>query len=340
MIQFHKYSSPDGDAARMAAIAARQFFWGQLSWADLQSRLPQTLPPNFFYAQEIVACLGMERACAFYNLSDEQYFFHLGFNDNNDLLPSFIPTGTMVYQPRDSGFFSVIENIIVAAYVARLSNKALVIDNTYHWWNYEEAFGDIFRNTFGFNLLDKLPNNAQAVHFESMRDFIFKGSEVYLRQFYQFKEAKYKEIEKDIRRYYKGDLFNVSRSGLVFVRGGDKAHVEAPVQPYAHYLHDIEALARRCSRTVVLSDQWELARDVSMGTTATNITPASHAGYHHKYGEKVSCLPILKNYLAIVDCLESVSCPSANLVNAAHWTRSNDTFNYNTYNPVYRYALI
>lgn len=340
MIQFHKYSSPDGDAARMAAIAARQFFWGQLAWADLQTRLPKTLPPNIFYAQEIVACLGMERACAFYNLSDTQYFFYLGFTDNDEPLPSYVPQGVMVYQPRDSGFFSIIENMIVASYVARLSNKTLVIDNTYGWWGYEEAFGDIFSNTFGFNLLDRIPNNAQAVHFESMRDFIFKGGEVYLHQFYQFKSAKYKKIEKDIRQFYKGDLFNVARSGLMFVRGGDKAHAEAPVQPYAHYLHDLDALARRVSRTVVLSDTFELARDVIMGTTATNITPMQHMGYHHKYGEKVSCLPILKNYLALVDCLESVSCPSANLVNAAHWTRSNDNFNYNTYNPVYRYALI
>lgn len=340
MIQFHKYSSPDGDTARMAAIAARQFFWGQLAWADLQTRLPKTLPPNIFYAQEIVACLGMERACAFYNLSDAEYFFYLGFTDNDDSLPSYVPQGVMVYQPRDSGFFSIIENILVASYVARLSNKALAIDNTYGWWGYEEAFADIFRNTFGFNLLDRIPNNAQAVHFESMRDFIFKGGEVYLHQFYQFKSAKYKEIEKDIRQFYKGDLFNVARSGLMFVRGGDKAHAEAPVQPYAHYLHDLDALARRVSRTVVLSDTFELARDVIMGTTATNITPMQHMGYHHKYGEKVSCLPILKNYLALVDCLESVSCPSANLVNAAHWTRSNDNFNYNTYNPVYRYALI
>ena len=336
MIQFHKYSSPEGDAARQAAIAARQFFWGQLAWADLQ--LPEKLPPNIFYAQEIVACLGMERACSFYNLSDEQYFFYLGFVDNDDPLPPYVPAGVMVYQPRNSGFFSVIENLIVAAFVARLSNKQLVVDNTYQWWDYEQPFDDIFRNSF--TLVDRLPNDAQAVHFDAMRDFIFGASEDYLLQFYKFKLMMYGKIERDIRRYYKGELFNVERAGLVFIRGGDKAHAEAPVQPYAHYLHDIDALARRCSSTVVLSDTYTVAAYARAGTAAINITPIDHMGYHHKYGEKVSCLPILKNYLALVDCLESVSCPSANLVNAAHWTRRNHTFNYNTYNPVYRYALI
>jgi hypothetical protein len=336
MIQFHKYSSPEGDAARQAAIAARQFFWGQLAWADLQ--LPEKLPPNIFYAQEIVACLGMERACSFYNLSDEQYFFYLGFVDNDDPLPPYVPAGVMVYQPRNSGFFSVIENLIVASFVARLSNKQLVVDNTYQWWDYEQPFDDIFRNSF--TLIDRLPNDVQAVHFDAMRDFIFGASEDYLLQFYKFKLMMYGKIERDIRRYYKGELFNVERAGLVFIRGGDKAYAEAPVQPYAHYMHDIDALARRCSRTVVLSDTYTVAAYARAGTAAINITPIDHMGYHHKYGEKVSCLPILKNYLALVDCLESVSCPSANLVNAAHWTRSNDTFNYNTYNPVYRYALI
>ena len=324
----------------MAAIAARQFFWGQLAWADLKDRLPQTLPPNMFYAQEIVACLGMERACSFYNLSDEQYFFYLGFLNNDDPLPSFIPTGAMVYQPRNSGFFSVIENMIVAAYVARLSNKTLLIDNTYAWWNYEEDFGDIFRNAFGWKLVDKLPNDAHAVHFESMRDFIFKGGEVYLQQFYKFKLQMYGSILKDIRRYYNGELFNVEGAGLMFLRGGDKAQVEAPLQPWEHYIHDLTELSRRVSRVLILSDEYNAAAYARAGTTARNITPNDHNGYHHRFGEKVSCLPILKNYLALVDCLESVSCPSANLVNAAHWSRSNDTFNYNTYNPVYRYALI
>ena len=340
MIQFHKYSSPDGDAARMAAIAARQFFWGQLEWAHLKDRLPEKLPPHMFYAQEIVACLGMERACSFYNLSDEQYFFYLGFLHDDDPLPSFVPSGIMVYQPRNSGFFSTLENLIVAAYVARLSNKTLVIDNTYDWWNYEESFGDIFRNAFNSKLISVLPNNAEAIHFDSMRDFIFKGGEVYLQQFYKFKIHMYGNILRDIRRYYKGELFNIERAGLMFVRGGDKANIEAPVQPWEHYKRDLTDLSRRVSRMAVLSDQHTTAAYARAGTSAINLTPTDHNGYHHVFGRKVSCLPILKNYLALVDCLESVSCPSANLVNAAHWSRSNETFSYNTYNPVYRYALI
>jgi hypothetical protein len=92
----------------------------------------------------------------------------------------------------------------------------------------------------------------------------------------------------------------------------------------------------------VLSDDYALAEKVAnKESVITNITPREHTGYRHAYGGKVSCKPILKNYLALVDCKESLACPSANLVNAAHWSRADDlAFDYNTINPVYRYALI
>lgn len=336
MIQFHSYSSPSGDADRLAAIAARRLFWGKGDVADL----PATLPKHTFYRQEVVACLGMEHACRKYNLTPAQYDLHVGILPDPDIVPLLVPTGTMLYQPRNSGFFSVIENMIVAAYVARLSNKELIVDNTYEWWNYEEKFEDIFRGVF--TLVDRLPHDAAAVHFDSMRDFIFKASDAYLRQFYSFKLDMYSDIERAIRRYYKKDKYSVEDAGLMFVRGGDKAQVEAPLQPFSRYKEDINKLARRVPRVLVLSDDYELAKDVCKDTVAENITPDYHNGYHHRFGEKVSCLPILKGYIALTDAKESVSCPSANLVNAAHWSRAHNSnaHNYNTFNPVYRYALI
>lgn len=334
MIQFHTYSSPTGDTERLAAIAARRFFWGN----GIISDLPDTLPKHTFYRQEVIACLGMEHACRKYNITPEQYDFHVGILPDHDVLPTFVPNGTMLYQPRNSGFFSVIENLIVAAYVARLSGKELIVDNTYDWWNYEEKFEDIFRGVF--TLVDRVPDNTAAVHFDSMRDFIFNAGEVYLHQFYTFKYDMYCNIERAIRRYYKKDKYSVDDAGLVFVRGGDKAQVEAPIQLWSRYTTDINNLARRVPRVVVLSDDYKLAGDVCVNTNAENITPDYHNGYHHRFGVRVSCLPILKAYIALIDCKESVSCPSANLVNAAHWSRAYSNHNYNTFNPVYRYALI
>jgi hypothetical protein len=48
---------------------------------------------------------------------------------------------------------------------------------------------------------------------------------------------------------------------------------------------------------------------------------------------------ILGNYLSMVEAKINMSCPSANIVNAAQWTR-NDDENWSQANPVYRYLLI
>jgi len=339
MIQFNRYTPADNDPARLAAINARQYLWGQAPLADPPS-LHQV--KNHFYKQEIVSCLGVELACGYYKLTPEQYLTYLGFLEGGDAhaitLP-YIPDGSMVYQPRSSGFFSVIENMIVAAYVARLNNKELLIDNTYAWWDYKEPFEDIFRTTF--KLIDRLPPNPQAVHFESMREFIFTASPMHIDQFSQFKAQMYGKIEREIKRYYKDETYNVLDTGLIFMRGGDKLEAETILPPMDLLMKDIAALARRVPRRLVLSDDYVLAeRIVDKDDAVKNITPFGHRGYRHRYGEKVSCLPILKNYLALIDCEESLACPSANLVNAANWTRYNSTFNFNTINPVYRYVLI
>jgi len=339
MIQFNRYTPADNDPARLAAINARQYLWGQASLADLP---PLSQVNSHFYKQEIVSCLGMELACDHYKLTDEQYYKYAGVSfDSNSLfnLP-YIPDGSMVYQPRNSGFFSVIENMIAAAYVARLNNKELLIDNTYAWWDYKEPFEDIFRTTI--TLIDRLPANPQAIHFESMRNFIFTASPMHIDQFSQFKVFMYGKIEREIKSYYKGEKYNVKSAGLIFLRGGDKLEAETILPPEDLIMKDVAALARRVPRRLVLSDDYVLAeRIVDKDNAVTNITNFGHRGYRHRYSAKVSCLPILKNYLALIECEESWACPSANLVNADNWTRwDNFAFNFNTINPVYRYVLL
>jgi hypothetical protein len=162
-------------------------------------------------------------------------------------------------------------------------------------------------------------------------------------EFYKFKIQMYKKILRDIRWFYRRDeVHNVNRAGVIFLRGGDKLEAETILPPMELLMSDVHNLSRRVSRRLVLSDDYVLAeRIVDNDDGVTNITSFGQRGYRHRYGEKVSCMPILKTYLALVDCKESLSCPSANLVNAAHWSRDDDlAFDYNTINPVYRYALI
>lgn len=337
MIQFNKYSDPAGDAERLAAIAARRYLWGDRKELDA---IPNKLPKNFFYKQEVVACLGLELSHEKFGITYEQFKLYSGFPHYAIEMPSFIPKGEMVYQPRNSGFFSVIENIVVASFVAAMNEKTLVLDGTYDWWGYTEPFQKIFPH---IKVVDRLSDSPQAVHFESMREAIFNADDKLMHMFMAFKEQFYREVRTAIDNFYDGDHYSVANTAVVYVRAGDKLQTETIEPPPHSLIKDLYDLSRRSLKTFILSDDHEYAEKVRrLGTGNTrNITPVLAEGYHHDYGGKVSCMHILKNYIALANCKESVSCPSANLVNAAHWTRGyGSDFNPNCYNPVYRYALI
>lgn len=336
MIQFHKYSSPEGDADRLAAIAARRYLWGD---AGALNEIPKKLPTNFFYKQEIACCLGMELACDRFNLSEEQYELYRGIFPLETHVQKPLYKGEILYQPRNSGFFSIIENLIVAAFVAEMNEKQLVVDGTYDWWNYSEPFTKIFPD---IKVLEVLPTAPQAIHFESMREAVFNGSDDYVKMFMAFKDSVYGNILRNIRSFYDGDTYNVTDNAVVFVRGGDKLHTETIEPPPHTYITDLRNLSRRSRKTFILSDDHEYAEKIrGFGTGLTrNITATSDKGYYHNPAVKASCMPILKNFIALVEAKENMSCPSANLVNAAHWCRSRYGSRQSTFNPVYRYALI
>lgn len=337
MIQFNRYSNPKNDPERMVAIAARHYLWGDRKALDF---IPDTLPKNFFNKQEVVGCLGLELAHKKFGITDEQFKLYAGYHNHTTGLPTFIPKGEMVYQPRNSGFFSVIENVAVASFVAAMNEKELVIDGTYDWWGYIEPFKKLFSH---IKVLDTMPTAPQAVHFESMRDIIFNANDQLMNMFMMHKNGFYRNICAAINTYYDEEQYSVTNAAVVFVRAGDKLHTETIEPPPHTFIDDLYDLSRRAIKTFILSDDHEYAEKIRrLGTHNTrNITPVQHTGYHHDHSGKVSCMPILKNYLAIVNCKESLSCPSANIVNAAHWTRE---FYYdlkpNCFNPVYRYALI
>jgi hypothetical protein len=105
-------------------------------------------------------------------------------------------------------------------------------------------------------------------------------------------------------------------------------------------LNDLKWMARRCDDRFVFSDDKHVGEAVAaLDAFVLDRSDQVEGGYHHTYGKRVSCLNILRNYLAMVEAKENMSCPSTNLVNAAQWTR-NDQDNYSLSNPVYRYLLI
>jgi hypothetical protein len=329
MIQFHRYSAIDAD--RQAAIDARMYLWGRIPEKEILERLPKELPKNWFYRQEIVCCLGRHLAFKKYDIDEKEWDLCRGLVHYRDTIYADNPDNReLYYQPRNSGLFSVIENIIVADFYATQLNHHLVIVGDGGWWNYDEEFSAIFPYKVKYGVK---PN----INFEAMRNNIFNADLTTINQFYTFKQNAYKDILRRVSKVVDvGDFAGC----LFFFRGGDKLLTETVLPPDDVICADIYAASRRHKMTYLLSDDGELAKKISMmADPIISMVHDNKKGYHHVPGQKISCLPILQNYVMLATCEESISCPSANLVNAAHWSRDTE-FIYPTFNPVYRYALI
>ena len=330
MIQFHRYSEIDAD--RQAAIDARMYLWGRMSEKEVLEKLPKELPNNWFYKQEIVSCLGRHLAFRKYDIEEKEWDLCRGLVHYTDSIhQDGIEWSEVYYQPRNSGLFSVIENIIAADFYAKTLRKNLILVGDGGWWNYDEEFSAIFPYKMKYGVQPDL-------NFEEGRDHIFKADSNTINKFYTFKRDSYKKILKSVVKIVECPDF--SDKCIFFFRGGDKLLTETVLPPDEVILYDIKGAARRHKMIYLSSDDGELAKKISvMDDSIVSMVHDKKQGYHHVPGQKISCLPILKNYVMLATCEESISCPSANMVNAAHWSR-NTEFIYPTFNPVYRYALI
>jgi len=119
---------------RLPAVAARLYYWGKCSWEDIKPMLPHELPRGFFYKQEIVGCCGLELSARQWDIDEDKWALYQGFDTHFSGILSRTTGNAVGYQPRSSGFFSVIENIIAAQTIAELDGNEFFIDLTGEWW--------------------------------------------------------------------------------------------------------------------------------------------------------------------------------------------------------------
>ena len=319
---------------RVAAIAARLHFWGVLGWEEIRDMIPTELPDNFWYAQEIAGCLGYEQASRQWHISEDQWYLLQGYNDDVIAPGGNVMHGYVMYQPPSSGFFSVIENIIAASIAAERDGFGLKIDLSGNWWAYDEPFEHIFEDVFEF-----CNGGLPIMRFEFMRKRFFDVGLSSVGEFLNAKAGWYNEVYYAISSYA-GTGSVEDDCGTMFLRGGDKLQTETIMPPTHIILKELAWMKRHCRQRVILSDdpmigQMIKARDLDVLDRSNQL----QGGYHHLPQRKQSCIPILQNYLAMVEAKHNFSCPSANLANAAQWSRSDDD-NYSLSNPVGRYLLI
>ena len=318
---------------RLPAVAARLYYWGKCSWEDIKPMLPHELPRGFFYKQEIVGCCGLELSARQWDIDEDKWALYQGFDTHFSGILSRTTGNAVGYQPRSSGFFSVIENIIAAQTIAELDGNEFFIDLTGNWWPFEEPFDEIFPNTWEYS-----NGGLPQVRFDYFRKHWLEASDEEALVFGHYKAKAYDEVMKAL--YQVGNVDGFDEAAVMFVRGGDKLMAETILPPRKVWQDELAWMARRCSSRVILSDDQQLAEQVcSLDAHVINGGDQVAGGYHHRPGQKVSCLPIINNYLTMVEAKENMSCPSANIVNAAQWSRC-ETENYSISNPVFRYLLI
>lgn len=316
---------------RIPAVAARLFFWGKCAWADIQPMLPRELPSTFFYKQEIVGCAGFERAAREWGIDEDKWQMYQGLDTEMNSRP--LNSGQSVfYQPRSSGFFSVIENIIAAQTVAEMDGHQFYVDLSGNWWNYEEPFDEIFPEAFQYG------SGVPQMSFDAFRKVWLQPTDLTALYLASAKVEEYDCVMQDL--YHIGTVEGYDSAGVMFVRGGDKLQTETILPPMTLIQRELWSMARRCDSRVILSDDKAVGeRIAALDPYVIDRSDQVDGGYHHQPGRKVSCLPIINNYLAMVEAKENRGCPSANIVNAAQWSRC-ETENYSLSNPVYRYLLI
>ncbi len=372
MIQFHRYTSPDespdfhtsflnfvetfkseldGDCTRsiglleglakkfpqnerLPAVAARLYFWGKADWSSIERIMPPELPIQVTYKQELVCCLGLELSNAKWNLTERDFYRYQGLS-GRPRLENFKKYGRVLYRPRGSGFFSVIENIIAASVIAELEGKSLIVDLQGNWWTYEEPFEKLFEGAFEFVNVSEAP----YIEFDYFRNKWSYANDSMIDVLSEMKKNSYKKIYECISRFVGNDGKRPG-TGIIFVRGGDKLYSETILPPMNALRQDLLWMKRRCNERHVLSDDKDLGSLVaSLDHGVIDRSDDNKGGYHYNPRSKSSCKNILKNYLDMVGAKENFSCPSANIVNAAMWTRT-DKDNYSMSNPVYRYLLL
>lgn len=325
-------------------IVARLFFWGQLSRTFvLQSLASKVTRSNFDQAdvyekQELFVCLGQPVLSEL--IGNDFNFSTLStawddFDYSADLnLTNSKPDETWTYIPPPTGFFSVIENIVLAKFFCKINNKTFRLDTNHNWWRYPVPFLHLFEGTGTSDFNTDLPQE-KFIMWDTLRHYFRFINPAAFNLLKKFKIQQYERIKHSLSHYLDGiDLRPrpAPEECIVFIRGGDKVQLETIDAPSGLLLSDIEAMKKRRVPVRILSDDHGLAESLvqSLGLgKESNLTASNRKGYHLQAGHSLNDVhTIINNFLILSNARYSFGCPSSNLVNSAHWSNRilNDGF--------------
>jgi hypothetical protein len=338
----NKYKS----TLRYHLINSRIYLWGLIE-SDFGEEAKNYAIANYsnldnYSRQEFLGCLkglGIDN-----NIHFSQFRKMIEESKSKIVIPQKTSDRSIaLFEPRRSGFFSVIENIIVALYIAEQDNVSLMLSPEDRWWPYDVPFHLIFENFLGLKY-NKDFSPQSTIAFDSARTKIAYLNLNDATTFYAHKRNKYSLIHSIVSKY-SSDKEDFSQGApIYFVRAGDKLDLETvlpPVRIVDDYLREV---AVKFGALGIISDDYEYAEQLKqrlINSDVYNLTSKNCNG--HKLSTSTSSVDvdtILKNFLLLICSPVALSCPSSNLVNAAHWARKSDEKNiFSALNPVEKYLL-
>jgi hypothetical protein len=337
---------------RYLLIASKLFSWGVLPEDFSINYLNKNLPIlnsnslSYWELQELVENF---KSLNIKILSDLHYKYNLNCElgqqkDKLALQISDNPQQFIVYKPIRSGFFSIIENIILARSVLLTLGYNIVVDDSYEWWPYPVSFKTIFKDSFNY-LSD---GDLGAVNFV---DLGFVRTELlpklllqheYIQKLIVLKSFFYEQIYYDISNYlpliFNGNHFNQSLS--IFIRMGDKIEKEILQMPVDLIIED--ATKHKYNDIYILGDHFGIGEIVANELKGINLINKDMKGYNINEIPKINGFhEMLKFYLIASNTKHVISSASINLVNASLWTSQHDRSYRSSYKTckIHRYLI-
>jgi hypothetical protein len=252
------------------------------------------------------------------------------------------------YFPKHSGFFSILENLCAAKYVAKRINRNLVIGNRYegnstrsNWWPYAIPFDNIFP--------DLIKQDRQSIHkredvldFDKVRSYIISAPPKVLQDYSNFKAGFYRRIKTLLESYIGHQEATTDEpKTYYYLRMGDKIHLETISLSLELTAEELTNASTDCSNVHVLSDSYDSARELTLKNRKfINATSSKFKGHYlAQSNTEEDVLAIIGNFLALANSKLNISCPSSNLVNAASWANYSAKHYKSRISAVPRYIL-
>ena len=317
-------------------IYVRMFFWGYIGYDEAIEDLEKHLSAENFNAfdaferTEIATCLGprLTSILSGIDIFDAKYYREFPAKSNS-AAEVLIEDEIWRYIPPPTGFFSVIENIVLAKFLCKLHGKTFSLDTDFHkWWRYPVGFDELFGDVFSTDFL--LTKSVKYLPWNVARETISRFDINTLHTLSEFKVTEYKRIKNALQNWLstQGEKVKISKeSAVYFIRGGDKLILETMPTPTTVVETDFDYVLKKSDNFMVLSDDYALANDFADRFGASkivNMTERKCGGYFvNDVSTRDDVRTIITNYIILSSVRYSMSCPSSNLTNSAHWSNEN-----------------